>query len=346
MHTKFTVYFDIVTTSHTLHAVFYDKKTRTPLAPEEKIEGLPKGATLISVPLGHQHNCYIIENSPDYLLKTLLQKEGFLSEKSALSMMLTMGEDPKTFTGSQRPDTPPSPKNTHPFNIPLEDGEEIQKVVPLKGGGYMIEIKRPYKPYEPEPQKPLSEFDKVRFKLQYRPLYPKTSPVQTELRVGIEVFDVEEDSWLDQDNADYDVTNLPSFITPDESMSYKVTCDETTAREALLALGWLESPELFTWYTPQEIEFGIVDPEEGVDPNSIWGGMCIFMSPITPHPVYGDICPFDDDLREECLEGEPNCFDGNEMENTFSVKPELTRQDVMDELLALGYTYNSKLDTF
>ncbi len=112
--------------------------------------------------------------------------------------------------------------------------------------------------------------------------------------------------------------------------------DAAETKRSLEALGLSETDAIFMWYDPEDLSFGVSterQPFLGSHP-----AYSIFILPKDENsPVY-------DDLRDNHLLKVPPYFRGNLMENTWELKPDADRDDVIADMIARGYTHDPEID--
>jgi hypothetical protein len=112
--------------------------------------------------------------------------------------------------------------------------------------------------------------------------------------------------------------------------------DEGETIRRLEALGLTRSSKIVLWYDPEELDFNVSD----VAGEEVDDCYTIFVIPKDEN------ARFFDDLRCGHLKEKPPYFDGNLLENTWSLKPDANRDDVIADMIARGYTHDKDLDLY
>lgn len=280
---------------------------------------LPKGVIAVKMD-GYDVTLAKADSIPDFLLSPTLQQHGFVDEASAAYMLSQIGVTVDPAAGHSAPTAPtPKPQQSH------------------SAGGFTVTT-TPYKaqPYTP-PSYRFADSEAIRFHVKT----VKTTDGE-EVRVGIETL--EENRWNDIEDLTY-FSDAPSFLLETRLGWACSSLPEAQTLDALLALGWASSAHPFIGYTPQELSFGVLPDDEDTS-FSFHDGLCIFVAIKTPHPIYGDCPPFEDDLRPYALTICPEFILGDSMENTFEIDPKMSKNDIIDALVALGYTYDKDIDSY
>lgn len=125
---------------------------------------------------------------------------------------------------------------------------------------------------------------------------------------------------------------LPECVVADsDRRRFRGTLSEAEVVVALEAAGLTRDTRLWLWLEPSEASFGVIEQED----EPLW---------LSVFPQDED-CPFFDDMRDDHFKAVPDWLGDNLMENTWEINPEMTREAVIADMTARGYTYDPELET-
>lgn len=103
----------------------------------------------------------------------------------------------------------------------------------------------------------------------------------------------------------------------------------------------------YVWEADGHIQFGIFE-NEGFDPEDPDDQPQFTLHFNTSVFWKANKCLYDQHLQAllEAIHGLPDFVEGEEMENSFSVAPGTTRQEIMDAMIDLGYTHSPEQEAW
>ena len=180
---------------------------------------------------------------------------------------------------------------------------------------------------------PITDQEAVRFRVGTRNERVKGGPEHSAVRVAVEFLS--DGSW--HSAIDCKLSGLPDFLSIDGSRLYASALPEAETIAHLRALGWTEEPRVFLWYRPDQLAFGVIEPEDD-DPQ-------IFLAPIEDRCDFDyEYPPFEDDLRGDGLEVHPDFMGDDIMENTFPLVGNIGVNEARMRMMALGFVHNPEIE--
>ena len=112
--------------------------------------------------------------------------------------------------------------------------------------------------------------------------------------------------------------------------------DEAETARRLDLLGLKRDARIKLWYDPEELTFNVSTVKDEDSDYCYW----IFIMP------KDEDSPQSDDLRDGHLKEVPDYFDSNLMENTWALKKDADRDQVVADMIARGYTHDPSIEFY
>lgn len=353
-HSAQTLFFDIKRSGTLLFVELRTRNTGWILEPEEalKVDDLPDGFTIAPNPENPGKAAFTSSVHKGMMVNRVLQDAGFRYNAEDVAKLDARVEEeakraeeeeaaksaPQADEGAVDKDDPEFEKIKKHFEA-LHPGHRVEGITIAQDGSLLVRLAEndpePKNPMQPTPPTKLSEEDSVRFRVGTRTERADDGTEQPVVRVALEIpYDR---GWWPTDNLK--VADLPDFLSVDRSSRlYRSALSEAETRERLVAMGYIDEPRVFLWYSPDQLCFG-VDPEGDDD------GPVIILMPIPDRCDYDyELLPYEDDLNGDGLLVHPDFMGHDVMENTFELSEPLAIAEIKMRMIALGFTHNREFD--
>ena len=210
--------------------------------------------------------------------------------------------------------------------------QELVKVEETKNSSGLTIITEEYSPAKPAPVK-IKKLDEDYKKIGFALTTKLVNGKETTLIKITGDDHVEFSGW--------DLFNhyiIPDFIKEDDNETHLISTKSLEdTRKSCLELGWTEHHNAKWWLTPEELQFGVIVDENNETVISI------FLQEDVGDYFPG---PRDDMLTEDDFTVVPPYLGSSWAECMWYGKPEYNRQEIIDGMKKLGYTYNKDLESY